>query len=1023
MEPLGGDTARFIRLLLSFQCQKVPCDLLIRACESRPTWSSTGEIIDRLPLEAGVSEWLVDFYDGNKPFSHGIELGSYKGYINYTVEIDGIAYLEVTTGGQPDLEVIEERTLARERIAIILQAFPSINAEIIGEEIIERLMDVVKTSILPLLSSLTEADIEDWLLPEKPNEQVIQQRDCQLSFRLMCRDRRELFLISIVEFLYQVIDRFEIENPLIPLTLLRQLSSVISNEATNISIVLNIISQVLDAYDSNDALESNFWSSDIRVDQRSNALIGHNMAMQLSNKALLAQSKAPSEILAQALSNWRPLSLNNASTMEYLAATSLCSQSQLDTIENPPFSTVDTSALRGLLLSRSKRCKDAAKILNSSMEDITSRYGPTSMHLGIVTAELANCYNILQQENKAEDCLRKALQSRLERSLSTRRDGIYLRLALADSLIGQARYSEALPVLESIIDSPNISATFRMMSALRLAKSRRRMHEDPQRAFEQNSPLWAGLPLLRHVPDVLATEYVEELACNISEIPKVQPGNSMKPKELIEAVNSAKFRSSFLPDSPCWEWYKEVEQEYLGDITKAAEATKGKQRDDGSRKEDESEMRTSDPSRVSYEVHIPDEDFEGPWSERLVLSFGMNTGTFIQLGPKLTAIDGGGVRALSSLLILKRIMHRIMVLERTHPDGPAYLSRDSIWTTRDETGVPEAPEESDKLDGFVPCHYFDYVAGTSTGGLNSIMLGRLRMSINEAIDSFIHFGNSVFGQAQLLHDGPRDKYSAVRAGDAFRSIISNRSFYAGLDDMAINEGFTEYRIGTRTMALSLPNEEGVQDAHVWRSYDNPYGNQWRDRETHMAKIWEVAMATSATPGYFKPTEINGVTFLDGCLVANNPSYRALHDVLSIHGKAPVVFANIGTGSEGVVHRIETKWRDLPWRDRLRFQQGSIMEYTIDTDSETRKWLDLSERMGLEKAYRLSVEGDLRTIPYDDWRPANTGRKTFQKITDLTEEYLSNDKVRDIISNIAHEAVRVRRARAITERWKDFISDE
>lgn len=170
MEPPTRDLARLLELLQSFQCQKVPCDLLIRACESKPTWSSTGEITNRLPLEAGVSKWLVDFYNANKPCFHGTAAEDFDLYIKYTTGMDGVAYLEATSERHPDLEVIEERILARERIAIILQAFPSKNAEIIGEEVIERLMDVVKTSILPLLSSLTEADIEDWLSSEIPNE-------------------------------------------------------------------------------------------------------------------------------------------------------------------------------------------------------------------------------------------------------------------------------------------------------------------------------------------------------------------------------------------------------------------------------------------------------------------------------------------------------------------------------------------------------------------------------------------------------------------------------------------------------------------------------------------------------------------------------------------------------------------------------------------------------------------------------------------------------------------------------------
>ena len=60
------------------------------------------------------------------------------------------------------------------------------------------------------------------------------------------------------------------------------------------------------------------------------------------------------------------------------------------------------------------------------------------------------------------------------------------------------------------------------------------------------------------------------------------------------------------------------------------------------------------------------------------------------------ALDGGGVRGLSSLLILEKLMQEIQRLN----------------------GERQPP---------IPCKYFDMICGTSTGGLIAIMLGRLRM--------------------------------------------------------------------------------------------------------------------------------------------------------------------------------------------------------------------------------------------------------------------------------------------------------
>ncbi|KAJ5662450.1 tetratricopeptide repeat domain protein [Penicillium maclennaniae] len=76
---------------------------------------------------------------------------------------------------------------------------------------------------------------------------------------------------------------------------------------------------------------------------------------------------------------------------------------------------------------------------------------------------------------------------------------------------------------------------------------------------------------------------------------------------------------------------------------------------------------------------------------------------------RLLTLDSGGVRGLSSLIILQQLM---------------------------ATVDPESPPK--------PCDYFDMIGGTSTGGLIAIMLGRLQMTVNECIDAYTSLSNKVF---------------------------------------------------------------------------------------------------------------------------------------------------------------------------------------------------------------------------------------------------------------------------------------
>ncbi len=75
----------------------------------------------------------------------------------------------------------------------------------------------------------------------------------------------------------------------------------------------------------------------------------------------------------------------------------------------------------------------------------------------------------------------------------------------------------------------------------------------------------------------------------------------------------------------------------------------------------------------------------------------------------LLSLDGGGVRGLSTLLILKQLMESI-----------------------DSKNPPK------------PCDYFDMIGGTSTGGLMALMLGRMRLTVDECIAAYSELSPEIF---------------------------------------------------------------------------------------------------------------------------------------------------------------------------------------------------------------------------------------------------------------------------------------
>ena len=74
------------------------------------------------------------------------------------------------------------------------------------------------------------------------------------------------------------------------------------------------------------------------------------------------------------------------------------------------------------------------------------------------------------------------------------------------------------------------------------------------------------------------------------------------------------------------------------------------------------------------------------------------------LVPRILSLDGGGVRGISSLYILKELMAQT-------------ARQQAVDRPNDPKSVPR------------PCEVFDMICGTSTGGLIALMLGRLEMVI------------------------------------------------------------------------------------------------------------------------------------------------------------------------------------------------------------------------------------------------------------------------------------------------------
>jgi hypothetical protein len=110
------------------------------------------------------------------------------------------------------------------------------------------------------------------------------------------------------------------------------------------------------------------------------------------------------------------------------------------------------------------------------------------------------------------------------------------------------------------------------------------------------------------------------------------------------------------------------------------------------------------------------------------------------------------------LIILREFMHQ--TYERIHsvPDG-----------SLDEERSDQKSEDADPR----PCDYFDLIAGTGTGGLIAIMLGRLRMSIVDCMRVYVQMTRRVFETDKTIAGIPYRStlFKASKLEDAIRDCV------------------------------------------------------------------------------------------------------------------------------------------------------------------------------------------------------------------------------------------------------------
>ncbi|EUC37922.1 hypothetical protein COCCADRAFT_72439, partial [Bipolaris zeicola 26-R-13] len=220
--------------------------------------------------------------------------------------------------------------------------------------------------------------------------------------------------------------------------------------------------------------------------------------------------------------------------------------------------------------------------------------------------------------------------------------------------------------------------------------------------------------------------------------------------------------------------------------------------------------------------------------------------------------DGGGVRGLVILLMLRSLMYLIN---------------------------PQRPPK--------PCDVFDMIVGTSTGGLIAIMLGRLEMDVEAAIDAYKRLSKRVFTPRKRIHIG----------GTFVHKVLGSETFDHEVLEKVIKE-IVSARLGSDTDGGSVKLYEDRPKCPIFVCATMVNGGIQRLRsypstaeEPFDCTIWEAARATSAAPTFFAPIKFpNGMDFRDGGLGANNPIFELINEVRKEYPTRDIsTIVSLGTG--------------------------------------------------------------------------------------------------------------------------------
>lgn len=208
---------------------------------------------------------------------------------------------------------------------------------------------------------------------------------------------------------------------------------------------------------------------------------------------------------------------------------------------------------------------------------------------------------------------------------------------------------------------------------------------------------------------------------------------------------------------------------------------------------------------------------------------------------------------------------------------------------------------------------FDFFAGTSIGGISvlyynvpqNIYSDKPKYSAHDAVTMFELKGHEIFHRPYY------------RPYTTLGGLWGSKYDHSNLEKL-LKEKYSPYGLFSQCLKPTLVTSYDLErdEPYLFKSWEAK-----KDKEFDFL-TWQVGRSTSAAPTYFEPIQVQNqsfepktYSFVDGGVVANNPTFLAYNEARTLFGKECIFnIVSLGTGEsqESFDYKKAKSWGLLKW---------------------------------------------------------------------------------------------------------------